>query len=466
MGLELHPEREAGAATSPFAAGRQEPSISPQLQNVLPAAAATTIAAPATATTPATTTAATPQQKPFGKMTDTEKARSLTQVMESSAGTLKANGVSKHVEEMLAGVMMNEGGTNTRRVTLSNYFNNMMTGGKGGGLLGQLDKAGIERLKSDPAALEKFQKGLSEDQRFMVSRAMSGQLDLEGLNSDDKDRKAAARDQVTNAGVDLRTQQYDEMTALYDKKKGGAELSKEEQARLTQLGNIGGNAMGFDRLDRRKGVGDATMKDVRGVSSDRFREIYEDSQARFEPTHYRQWRDQYEKQTAENAKLPPDKQKPISMSSGVGSYTANDQDKAALAQNYDSLADWNTSYGTAQVMGLYAHNGALKAKDSAGKPINFDVDQLKAASRRKNPNEEDVQLLLGELIGKDMKVGSNTLGTDVMTSQYNGARKQNTANWDTYHNRLDTNIGTYQKAEAARAKEKRPAAGPNANYAD
>jgi len=353
-------------------------------------------------------------------MTEGEKARYLAGVMNDSAGTLKANGVSKHMEEMLAGVMMNEGGTNTRRIAMNKYMNNVMSGGKTGGVMGALDKAGgIDKLKADPAALEKLQKGMSEDQRFLLNRAMSGDIDVAGLKSDDKERARAARNQVTESGIDLRTQQYDEMTSLQARQKNGEKLSKEEQARLTQISNIGGSAMGFDSLDRRKGV-DAKMADTRGLSSGRFREIYEDTQQRFEPVHYRQWRDGYEKQTADNAKLPADKQKPVKLKSGIGDHTVTENDQKSLSQNMDLLADINTSYGAAQVMGLYAHNGGMKAKGADGNPINFNVDMLKAAGRRQSPNEQDVQLLLGELGMKGMDMGSKTLSAETMTDKYNG----------------------------------------------
>src|SRR4051812_39465103 len=118
MPFDQHLERDAGAALSPFAGAKAEPVLSPQLHNALLPQSAAALPTPAAAPIQA----AVPQ-KAFGKMTGSEKASSLAQVMTDSAGTLKENGVSHHMEEMLAAVMMNEGGTNTRRVTLSNYFN-------------------------------------------------------------------------------------------------------------------------------------------------------------------------------------------------------------------------------------------------------------------------------------------------------------------------------------------------------
>ena len=72
--------------------------------------------------------------------------------MDSSAATLSQNGVSNHMEDLLAGVMMNEGGTNTRREKIGKYFRGMMMGDgkKGHGVLGQIEQVGLETLRSDP----------------------------------------------------------------------------------------------------------------------------------------------------------------------------------------------------------------------------------------------------------------------------------------------------------------------------
>ena len=97
-------------------------------------------------------------------------------------------------------------------------------------------------------------------------------------------------------------------------------------------------------------------------------------------------------------------------------------------------------------MGLYAHNGQMKAKDAEGKPLQFSIEQLKAAGRRHTPNEEDVQLLLCELNMKKMDMGSTTIDTGIMADKFNGHRKKN-KNWGTYVERLNTNVPLYQKAE-------------------
>ena len=52
------------------------------------------------------------------------------------------------------------------------------------------------------------------------------------------------------------------------------------------------------------------------------------------------------------------------MGTSIGDYTVQDGDKEKLGQNYDLLADMNTSYGAPQVMGLYAQQGKLKANNS------------------------------------------------------------------------------------------------------
>ncbi len=416
--------------------------------------ATTTVAAPAAA-----------EPKRFGAMTDGEKARNLAELMDSSAATLSQNGVSNHMEDLLAGVMMNEGGTNTRREKIGKYFRGMMMGdGKHNtGVLGQIDKVGLETLRSDPAALAKLKKSLGEDQQFLVDQALSGAIDVEGLKSDDKEKKKAAQAGLLQAGIDHRTQQFEEYSALDARKRGGETLSKEETARLSKLGSISGAAMGFDSLDRRKGK-DATMADVRGLSRDRFAEIYEDGQVRFEPAHYRRFRDQYEAQTAENAKLPAEKQKPVTMGTSIGDYTVQEGDKAALGQSYDLLADMTTSYGAAQVMGLYGHQGRLAAKDGQGSDVNFDLGKLKAAGRRHTVSDEDLQLQIAMLKMKNLDMGSKTMTAETMTDQYNGDRSIN-KNWATYVARLKGNVGTYQRAEAALDAENKAKAQPHAHYA-
>lgn len=419
--------------------------------------------APPMAAAPAKVAAA--PQLPFGKMTDEQKARYLAGVMHDSAGTLKENGVSQHMEELLAGVMMNEGGTNTRRDKIGKYFNGLMDDGGGGGLLKKLERADLAKLQSDPEELKKFEKGMGEDQRMLTERALAGEIDLAGLHSKDKSVAAAARKQVTEAGIHLRTQQYGEYSHLYDRQHAGEKLSKEEQSRLSTLGDLGGAAMGFDRLDIRNGV-DAKMKDVRGVSTERFAEIYEDSQVRFEPVHYRRWRDQYEQQTAANAGLPADKQKAIKLGSSIGDYTLKEKDRDALSQNYDLLADFNTSFGTPQVMGLYGHSGEMKVKDGQGQAIDFSVERLKAASRRSTPNEEDVQLLLGELGGHGVKFGSKDMTAEDMTTKYNGAPGQN-ANYNDYVRKLKGHVTDYQRAEGQRAAEQaKQKTAPHAHFAE
>lgn len=455
MSSELH-ENQARREPSPFAAKSAEElglrgTISP--------------GQPVFGTTTTTAAPAAVDPKRFGAMTDGEKARNLAELMDSSAATLSQNGVSNHMEDLLAGVMMNEGGTNTRREKIGKYFRGMMMGDgkKGHGVLGQIEQVGLETLRSDPAALAKLKKSLGEDQQYLVDQAVSGGIDVEGLKSDDKDRKKAAQGQLLQAGIDHRTAQFEEYSGLDARKRAGETLSKEEQARLTKLGSISGSAMGFDSLDRRNGK-DATMADVRGLSSERFSEIYEDGQVRFEPAHYRRFRDQYEAQTAANAKLPEGKQKPVTMGTAIGDYTVQDRDKESLSKNYDLLADMTTSYGTAQVMGLYGHQGQLKAKDGTGADVDFDLQHLKAAGRRHTVTDEDLQLQIAMLKMKNLDMGSKNMTAETMTDQYNGDRKFN-KNWATYVSRLKGNVSTYQQAEAGLDAENKAKTQPHAHYA-
>jgi hypothetical protein len=458
MSSELHEDGRRREA-SPFLPKTAE---SLGLRGTIGPEQATAGALPALAAAAATTPV---EPKRFGAMTDGEKARNLAGLMDSSAATLTQNGVSNHMEDLLAGVMMNEGGTNTRREKIGKYFRGMMMGDgkKNTGVLGQIEGVGLETLRGDPAAVAKLKKSLGEDQQYLVDQAVSGAIDVEGLRSDDKERKAAAQAGLLQSGIDHRTAQFEEYSALDARKRGGETLSKEETARLNKLGSISGSAMGFDSLDRRNGK-DATMADVRGLSSDRFAEIYEDGQVRFEPAHYRRFRDQYEAQTAANAKRDPDKQKPVTMGTAIGDYTVQDHDKESLGQNYDLLADMTTSYGAAQVMGLYGHQGKLKAKDGEGSDVNFGLPELKAAGRRHTVTDEDLQLQIAMLKMKNLDMGSKNMTAETMTDQYNGDRKIN-KNWATYVSRLKGNVGTYQRAEAALDAENKAKTQPHSHYA-
>jgi hypothetical protein len=415
---------------------------------------------------PVAAAAAQPEPKRFGSMTGNEKARNLAELMNSSSKTLKANGVSNHMEDLLAGVMMNEGGTNTRREKIGKYFNQVMmgAGGKDKGLMGQIDKVGLEKLRSDPAALAKLKATLGEDQSSLVDRALSGEIDLEGLKSKDPKVQAAAKKQLLESGIDIRGDQYDEYSKLDARQRAGEKLDAKDAARLKKLGSTSGAAMGYDSLDVRDGKA-ATMADTRGLSGDRFREIYSDSQSRFEVAHYRRWRDQYEQQTAANKKLPADKQKPIKMGTSIGDYTANDDDKEKLGQNYDLLADLNTSYAGPQVMGLYAHSGRLKANDSDGKDLPIDLAKLKAAGNRHHLTEEDLQLQIGMLRMKGINMGSTNMSAESMTDHYNGSRKVN-KHWATYVQRLKNNVGTYQSAERTVDAEAAAKAKLSSQFAD
>ena len=99
MSQELKPRNDIKDRTPFEAQALQSPMVSDKAA-LLPAAAAQPQAAGEFIGPPA--------PKRFGKMTESEKARNLAQLMDTSAGTLKENGVSEQMEDMLAGVMMNE----------------------------------------------------------------------------------------------------------------------------------------------------------------------------------------------------------------------------------------------------------------------------------------------------------------------------------------------------------------------
>lgn len=373
-------------------------------------------------------------QTPYVDMNQTEKTSHLVGLMESSRGLLDGNKVSGHMESQLAGIMGNEGSRNLRRKNLGDSFV-----GQAKGLSTKLKGVDLAALQADPAKLEKFSAGLTEEQRHLFDQVKSGTLDLAALDSKDPKVKAAAREQITEAGISLRANQYDEMNKLMEKQKGGA-LSKPEQTRLAALKNLGGA----------KQIGMAgKMGDLGGMSKERFAEIYKEGQQRFEPAQYKALKASYEK----NLAARKDPTKDVKMSSGIGSFTVNKDMEAQLGTSSDLIADMATSYGTAQIMGAYAQQGLLSANGADGTSHTFTLAEMKASGDRLTPTTEDVQMQLAFMNMKGVDMTSKDMTAGTIAQKYNGS-KPGTDLYNQYVTGLNTRTAAYDTEKAARKKKK------------
>ncbi len=376
-------------------------------------------------------------QTPYVDMNQTDKTKHLVGLMEDSRGLLDGNKVSSHMESQLAGIMGNEGSRNLRRKNLGDSFV-----GQAKGLSTKLKGVDLAALQADPAKLEKFSTGLTEEQRHLFEQVKSGSLDLAALDSKDPKVKEAARQQITEAGINLRANQYEEMNKLMARQKEGA-LSKPEQARLTALKNLGGA--------KQIGMG-GKMGDIAGMSKERFAEIYEEGQTRFEPAQYKALKASYEK----NLAARKDPTKGVKMSSGIGTFNVDATMEGQLATNSDLIADMATSYGTAQIMGAYAQQGLLSANGADGKSHTFTLDELKASGDRLTPTTEDVQMQLAFMNMKGVDMTSKDMSAGTIAQKYNGS-KPGSDLYNQYVTGLNSRTAAYNAEKAAREKAKKKA---------
>lgn len=366
-------------------------------------------------------------------MTERQKTGYLVDLMDRSRGLLTANGVSPQMESHLAGIMGNEGSRNLRRKYLSDGMVSQAQG-----LGAKLKGVDLAALQSDPAKLQKFTTGLSEEQRHLFEQVKAGSLDLAALESKDPSVKQAAVAQITQAGITLRGDQYEEMTKLLAKQKEGA-LSKPEQARLTALkGLSGASKIGMS----------GKMGDLAGLSRERFEEIYAEGQQRFEPAQYLALKQSYEKSRARRK----DPKKELSMSAGIGTFAVDAGMEGQLAEDYDLIADMATSYGTAQIMGAYAQAGLLSARGADGAKHTFTLAEMKESAGRLSPGAEDVQMQLAFMNMKGIDVSSKDLSAGTLTRKYNGS-KPGTSQYNDYLSRLSSRSSAYDQERAARKKK-------------
>lgn len=333
----------------------------------------------------------------------TSKAGYLVGLMNDSRGLLDANGVSEHMESKLAGIMTNEGSRNLRRQNLGNGFLDQARA-----LQGQLKGVDMAALNADPKKLEAFNKGLTEEQRHLFGMVQGGSLDLSQIGKDNSKVPAALRQQVTEAGITLRANQYQEMNDLMAAQSTG-KLDKTQAARLKTLSGLrGGSQIGM--------AGD--MGQLAGMSKERFTEIFQEGQQRFEPAQYAALRASYQR----NKAAQKDPNADVKMASGIGSFKMDKAAQDQLAGNSDLIADMATSYGTAQIMGAYAQQGLLSAKGADKENHTFTLDELKASGDRLSPNSTDVQMQLAFMNMKGLSLGSKDMTNEKLTEQYNGSK--------------------------------------------
>jgi hypothetical protein len=371
--------------------------------------------------------------------------------MADGRGMLDANGVSANVESRIASTVPQELSSNDARRLLGSSFLKQARGL-------QATMRGVD--PGDPAAMAKATAKLTEEQRFLRDRVQAGTLDLTGLPEDVSKTPAALRDQVTEAGIALRSSQYGEMGDLAARAKT-EKLPKEDAARLKQLQGLGGLGMRYNGYD-------PTMGDLAGMSSARFGEIFAAGNTRFEPVQYKRLRDSYTRnRTTHDAAAAahardPSKKAPsdtITASAGIGDFEVNPTGQARMAQDFDLAADMATSYGAGQIMGGYAKQdfwqGRARAerlpavKDADGTARATTLDELKASGRRMEPTVDDLRPMLGLLQMKGIDLGGSPT-VPQWISAYNG--NPNPTQRQQYTDSLDTNGPLYDAAKAARSR--------------
>lgn len=327
-------------------------------------------------------------------MDATQKAGYLAGLfrMPDVAATFEARGFNETDKGRLAAVMQNEGGTNERRRMLGDHYNRTARS-----LVRKLQSAGrgldhLAGAEADPKVR------LTEDERAVLTAAQDGRFDLAALSGDDEEAKETARAGLLQAGVDHQVALYDEYQGLDGRSRGGERLSREDRARLSTLEGRSLHSSG-------------DFGDARGISSARFRGIYDEGQTRFEPSRFRRSRDRVEGWIAGGEKGEGGK-------IGAGGESASDwvgRHPEARQGNMDALADAETSWGTAQIMGHYADRGDLHKADGT----TFSMADMRAAAARRSPNGTDVDMQISYF--RDIAGVQGHLGSpEDIAVQYNG----------------------------------------------
>lgn len=354
---------------------------------------------------------------------------------EDTKAVLTANDYGSSDEETLAGVMGNEGGRNERRKAMF-----AATQKRANTLATKLTKGKIDLAQIGTAEIpEKLLKTLTAEEKAMLQAAQAGKIDLAtatGTLADDateeqKSAKKAALDGVGEYGIDRQTELYGELRTLAGK---GKDATAEEKKRLKEL-----RAMSLQ--------GGGTMGGAEGLSDARFKELYSDTQTRFENARYKKghaalkaWIDGGEKGDGPNV--------------GVNKESAKDfvaRHPEIRDGNYDALADIETSYGTAQIMGHHADMGKLKKNNGDEK---YSMADLKASGQRLDPTATDVDLQISYFRDIAGISDPGDKSSEDIAASYNGSGWRETN--PNYATKLDDNKAAYRAAKKARKPAKTP----------
>lgn len=308
------------------------------------------------------------------------------------SSTFDQRGFNGTDQSRLAAVMQNEGGLNERRRMLSSHY-----GTAARSLTRKLTAAGRDASRLDGAEADPKLR-LTEDERAVLTAAQQGKFDLAALGGPAGDSREQAQSGLTQAGIDHQVGLYDEYSGLDARQRGGGSLSRQEQARMSTLSN-------------RTLYSSGDLADARGMSSARFRGVYDEGQTRFEPDRFRRSRNAVERWTSGGEKGEGGRV-------GAGGERAKDwvgRHPEARDGNHDALADAETSWGTAQIMGHYADRGDLNTA-AGGK---FTMDDMRGSAARRSPNATDVDMQISYF--RDVARVPGHLGSpEDIAVQYNG----------------------------------------------
>jgi hypothetical protein len=327
-------------------------------------------------------------------MDGSDKASYLAELFRAPdvATTFGQRGFNERDQSQLAAVMQNEGGLNERRRMLGDHYTSAARS-----LSRKLQSVGRDGTRLAGAEADPKLR-LTEDERAVLSAAQQGRVDLAALTGPGGEGRDAAGANLLQVGIDHQTALFDEYSALAGRNRSGERLSREDSARLSSLGG-------------RSLYSSGDFSDARGMSSARFRGVYDEGQTRFEPSRFARSRDKIERWTAGG-------ERGDGGGVGAGSEPAREwvgRHPEARTGNMDALADAETSWGTTQIMGHYADRGALHRADGGA----FTMDDMRAAGARRSPNATDVDMQISYF--RDIAGVAGHLGdADAIALQYNG----------------------------------------------
>lgn len=323
-----------------------------------------------------------------------DKAAYLAELFRTQGAqtTFADRGFNRTDQSQLAAIMQNEGGTNERRGALGGHYASSARS-----LTKKLTAAGYKDLTQLAAAGQDRKLSLTEDERAVLAASQQGKVDLVALGGTGAGKQQASA-ALTQVGIDHQTAMYSEFSGLDGRKRSGEKLSKEESSRL---GSLGGRSL----------YSSGKFSDARGMSEQRFRGVYDEGQTRFEPSRYAKSRNAVERWESGGEKGKGGKV-------GAGGESASDwvgRHPEARTGNHDALADAETSWGTAQIMGHYADRGNLHKADGS----NYNMDDMRSSGARRSPNATDVDMQISYF--RDIANVPRHLGNaDELAVQYNG----------------------------------------------